>query len=261
MKSKTKAIVFSTSAIAFALGCGGLVGDDPHVEDADASDGAPPGDGSFADAILDDAALLDSGAISFDASLTDGSVTGDATACVGPGARFITSIVDHVFGPGQSTNQTTGFPSVLFGPPHAGDGASVVSLGNGGYVIAAFGGNAIIDGPGPDFTVFENPLPAFKELATISVSDDGVTWHDFPCTWQKGDTDYGTCAGVKPVYSTPNNGIDPLDPKVSGGDTFDLAQLGVSRARFVRVVDREDLNGQDGVFDLDAIAILHAACP
>ena len=37
----------------------------------------------------------------------------------------------------------------------------VVSLGNGGFVTVAFDRNGIVDGPGVDFTVFENPLVRF----------------------------------------------------------------------------------------------------
>lgn len=191
----------------------------------------------------------------------DGATSNEGGLCRGPGARFATSVVDHAFGTGQDFNQKAGFPQAIFGPPAAGDASSVVSLGNGGWVIVAFDGNAIVDGPGPDFIVFENPLPNFKELATVAVSDDGATWFEFPCDAPRGAADYGTCAGVNVVNSSPKNGIDPLDPTVAGGDAFDLALLGVARARFVRITDRVDLDGPDGVFDLDAVAIINAACP
>lgn len=174
--------------------------------------------------------------------------------------RFATSVVEHEFGPGQSHNQAA-FPQAVFGPPRANDVSSVVSLGNGGFVVLAFGGSRIVDGPGPDFVVFENPLPGFVELATIAVSDDLVVWHEFPCTAQPDAIDHGSCAGVRPVYSSPSNGIDPLDPELAGGDWFDLADLGLASARFVRITDRADITGPSGVFDLDAVGVRHAACP
>ena len=39
---------------------------------------------------------------------------------------------------------------------------------------------------------------------------------------------YAACAGWHPVISSPKNYISPLDPAVSGGDLFDLADVGVA---------------------------------
>jgi hypothetical protein len=185
---------------------------------------------------------------------------GTSGACPESSTRFASEVLDHAFGGGQSFNQSAGFPEAIFGPPAAGNPSSVVSLGNGGWVVLGFSGNAIVDGPGADFTVFENPLPGFKELATIAVSDDAQHWAEFPCSAAQGARDFGYCAGVGVVYSSTNNGIDPLDPAVSGGDPYDLAEIGVERARYVRITDRVDLEGVAGVFDLDAVAIVHAEC-
>ena len=160
----------------------------------------------------------------------------------------------------RTSTKLRAFPALLLGPPVANNPSAVVSLGNGGWVVLGFAGNAIVDGPGADFTVFENPLPSFKELATVAVSDDAEHWVEFPCSAAQDATDFGFCAGVGVVYSSPSNGIDPLDPKVSGGDHYDLADIGVSHARFVRITDRADLTGSAGVFDLDALAILHGEC-
>lgn len=247
-------------SFAIALGaCGGKLLDDPSGEGivwctdgacADGSvvrPGATDGGGS-----TDPGAPVDGG----------GGASHEAGTCGGgAGARFVTGIVDHRFGTGQDHNQVGGFPGALYGPPHAGSSASVVSLGNGGYVVVEFAGNAIIDGPGVDFTVFENPFGSFRELATVAVSEDGLTWHDFPCTAGRRALDFGYCAGVSPVLSRPDNGVDPLDPNVSGGDSYDLHDIGVMRARYVRITDRPDLDGVDGVFDLDAVAIVNAECP
>jgi hypothetical protein len=63
-----------------------------------------------------------------------------------------------------------------------------------------------------------------------------------------------------PLRSRSNadtNAIDPTDPSVAGGDAFDLADVGLTRARFVRVTDRPDLAT---VFDLDAVSIVHGTC-
>jgi len=141
-----------------------------------------------------------------------------------------------------------------------------VSLGNGGSVTLELGAR-IVDEPGPDFIVFENaffaggdPSQPFAELATVEVSEDGETWTAFPCTADAPP--YGTCAGWHPVYANVDeNDIDPLDPSVAGGDAFDLADVGVESARYVRITDRVDLVGMNGVFDLDAVAAVHSECP
>lgn len=188
-------------------------------------------------------------------------------SCAGAGARFVTDVVSACFGEGQNTGQDR-LPGAAAGPPRGGGCCAgttdVVSLGNGGSITVAFKGNAIVDGPGPDFIVFENPFDVsgdptkpFAELATVEVSEDGVTWSAFPC--EAMAYPYGSCAGWRPVYANADeNTVDPLDPKAAGGDPFDLAEIGVKAARFVRVVDRPDT---PGVFDLDAIAVVNAQCP
>jgi hypothetical protein len=50
----------------------------------------------------------------------------------------------------------------------------------------------------------------------------------------------------------------PARPGSTGGDPFDLADVALTTARYVRITDRPD---PDDVFDLDAVAIVHAVCP
>lgn len=170
------------------------------------------------------------------------------------------------------------FPEVVFGPPRGGGARAgsldVLSLGRGGSIALGFGGGDIVDGPGPDFIVFENafyyvrtkehpegdPSRPWNELATVSVSDDGVTWNAFPCSQKAYPFD--GCAGWHAVFSSPDSGISPFDPGNAGGDAFDLATLGLERARFVRVEDVSFVGGPDTAgFDLDAIAVVHANAP
>ncbi|WP_437672757.1 hypothetical protein [Sorangium sp. So ce131] len=176
-------------------------------------------------------------------------------------------MVSACLGSGQVFGQDR-FPDIVLGPPKGagccGGSLDVLSLGNGGSIVLAFEGNAIIDGPGADFLVFENAFTrggdaatVFAELATVEVSEDGAAWSAFPCTAE--GPPYGSCAGWRPVHANPEeNDIDPLDPSSAGGDPFDLAEIGVSLARFVRITDRADL---PDVFDLDAVGIVHALCP
>lgn len=243
------------------LACGARTSDDVSPAPFPSSFATALGGRTAADISGGTTARLSGGSSSLITGGT-GSMGGSATAITQPdcrpgAARFATRVVDHAFGGGQDFNQTL-FPAPLFGPPAANQPRSVVSLGNGGFVTLAFDGNAIIDGPGVDFTVFENPLPRYRELATVAVSDDGTTWFEYPCTAGADDEDPGACAGVQLVYSSGTNGIDPLDPNVSGGDQYDLATIGVHHARYVRITDRVDLIEE--VFDLDAVAIVHAEC-
>jgi hypothetical protein len=196
-------------------------------------------------------------------SEVSGSV-GELT-CRGEGARFATDVVEVAYGPGQAFGRGA-MPEVVLGPPHGGGccqgSLDVVSLGNGGSIVVGFDHNGIVDGPGPDFVVFENPFEidedsVFAELGTVEVSDDGVDWVAFPCA--ASEPPYDRCAGHQPVERDGGDG--PVDPALDGGDAFDLGEVGLERARLVRVVDREDLVGLDGVFDLDAVGIIHAACP
>ena len=184
--------------------------------------------------------------------------------------RFVTSATAHVFGPGQNVGQDR-FPTPILGAPK-GSGAlegslDVVSLGNGGSVTVEFGATMIADGPGPDFIVFENAFwvggdesMPFAELAIVEVSTDGVAWRAFPC--DATAPPYGSCAGWHPVFANADeNEIDPFDPETAGGDAFDLADVGATEARWVRITDRADQIGIAGVFDLDAVGIVHALCP
>lgn len=192
---------------------------------------------------------------------------GDAPACNALGAHFVTQVLSTCFGPDQGFGQDK-LPEIIQGPPRGGGCCSgsldVVSLGNGGSITVAFEGNSIIDGPGPDFLVFENAFypggdttKPYAELATVEVSADGKSWLAFPCSAIAYP--YGTCAGWHPVLASPDKSdIDPLDPEAAGGDPFDLADLGIKEARFVRITDRPDI---PSVFDLDAVGIVNAACP
>jgi len=213
-----------------------------------------------------------------------GSDAGTGPESSAPG-RFITGVVQF------SPTDCAGFgaaslPGIVEGPPVGGGSdhgsLDVVSLGSGGSIEVTFAPNAIVDGPGPDFIVFENPFwiagnsnDVYAEPGEVSVSDDGKTWVPFPCnpTFDPGASDgtgtappYGACAGWGVVYSTPQNGISPFDPAKAGGNGYDLATIGVKHARFVKIVDRTDevcpeAGPDTNGFDLDAIAIVNAELP
>lgn len=146
-------------------------------------------------------------------------------------------------------------PGVVLGPPmptDAGGSLDVLSLGCGGAITLAFDDPGLVDGPGDDLIVYENAFATgdttFAEPGRVLVSDDGEVWRAFGCTLTgAGDWPPEGCAGVEP-----------------GGDGFDLADVGLQRARYVRVVDVSvayfgtDMwcTGGSGGFDLDAVEAL-----
>jgi hypothetical protein len=218
-----------------------------------------------------DAGYVDAGAV--DAPPLDARLGSD---------RFVTHVVSFTQGTCAGFGAAS-LPGVVYGPPEgAGTRAGsldVVSLGGGGSIVVSFGANAIVDGPGPDFIVFENPFfygsdLRYAEPGEVAVSEDGMNWTAFPCTDTTQDEPDGgwgatRCAGINPVLSNSVNGISPFDVAKAGGDAYDLAELGLTRATYVRIRNvvaseacpdagpKPDMNG----FDLDAVAIVNAAIP
>lgn len=226
-------------------------------------------------------------------------------AAAGWGQAFPDSVKEFVPGKNAGFGQTY-FPGNVLGPPEGtlnpqfpnDNPQDLLSLGTGGYLIYEFSTNEIIDEPGPDFTIFENPVQptgfpdqSFVDSAIVSVSTDSLTWHQFPVdlvSTKPADlrlkSNYIGFAGVQPTYSSSTNGISPFDPAVSGGDQFDLADLGITGVRFVKIQDTGHANykptydkdgdlisdygnlidpdpsivgGTTAGFDLDAMAAIH----
>jgi hypothetical protein len=130
----------------------------------------------------------------------------------------------------------------------------VLTLGDEGSIVLSFE-QALVDGEGPDLLVFENPFPGWLETGWVAVSEDGETWHEWDCEAEDVEGVHVGCAGVSPVLANSDNCIDATDPDVAGGDGFDLAELGLERALYVRIRD-SGLNASGG-FDLDAVAVVH----
>ena len=188
-------------------------------------------------------------------------------------------------------------PEVVLGLPggslSAQQSLDVVSLGWGGELILEFRDTVIVDEPGPDFIVFENPffvgsVPAsagdsfrvFAEPLVVSVSEDGVNWYEFPydagALSRVGGVDgidgntfiqLVGLAGITPTFTAEIIVAD--DPFVwdaegtggvsgMGGDAFDLADLGVPglQVRFIRLTDAARPIGFAGEMegaDVDAV--------
>lgn len=175
------------------------------------------------------------------------------------------------FQPGEGAGYgEVGFPDVVLGPPEGrgvlSGSLNVLSLGAGGEIILGFEGREIVNGEGPDFLVFENPFwpdgnseEVFAELGEVSVSMDGETWHIFDCPYGVEDPPpYYGCAGWTPTMSFEPLEMTPLEPELTGGDGFDLSQVGLERARYVRIRDLWGLgDGPTRGFDLDAVGLIH----
>lgn len=186
---------------------------------------------------------------------------------VGACQSFVEAVVRTAYGEGAGFGQSR-MPDVIFGPPQGGSqtlgSLHVVSLGGGGHIVVDLFPCEIVDGEGIDFIVFENafyiggdPQNPFAELAAVSVSEDGENFFNFPCASESFP--YTGCAGWHPVLSHPNNAISPFDAEAAGGDPFDLADIGMERARYIRI---DDLASSGGFppsvgFDLDAIAVIN----
>lgn len=208
-----------------------------------------------------------------DPARPDAGAGGEASGGSDPGehpAFYATDVESFTIGDGAGFNRDK-LPDIVLGPPQGrgtGQGSlDVISLGSGGDIVLGFGGRSIVDGPGADLIVFENPFwpggdpsQVFAELGEVSVSEDGESWHAFSCdTSGDGEGHYPGCAGVTPTLAFDPDRVVPLDPANTGGDAFDLAELGLSRARFVKVRDLGTLTpaAMTGGFDLDAIGAVY----
>jgi hypothetical protein len=175
-------------------------------------------------------------------------------------------------------------PQATLGPP--GGTLDVFSLGYdpgatspprlGGFVVLGFGNAAghacVVDGPGPDLTVYENPFRTVdaagnagtdNEVATVEVSADLITWHLFP---PRDDT------SIPAIETRRYANLAGVTPTAEGGDSFDLAQAvppipAGFQACYVRIADGGTLwpdygNTQtdlwDSGADIDAVQALHS---
>ena len=171
--------------------------------------------------------------------------------------------------------------------PATGDPGDTVSLGDAGSITLSFG-EAIHNGPGDDFAVFENGFfdlfGLFAEFAYVEVASNGIDFVEF-------ETDT--------VNTLPVGSFDTIDPTdcigVAGrhpartGTGFDLADLageplvlaGTVDLNDIRYVRLTDVIGDgsttvtsgaplydpyatpfpSGGFDLDAVGVIHAPEP
>lgn len=143
---------------------------------------------------------------------------------------------------GEAVDDTWRTPEKALGPAE-GTAFDIVSLGRGGEIVLSFP-NGISNGPGWDFVIFENSFDGlFLELATVWVSNDGVTFEQFP-------NQSFTATSVPGFGQVDATDIDNLAGKyIAGfGTPFDLADfqelenrasngLDLANVRYVKIVD------------------------
>ena len=165
-------------------------------------------------------------------------------------------------------------PDIVLGPPGAGGSVNpsldVLSLGRGGQIVLDLAPHVAVDGPGPDLVIFENafwisgdPTQVYAELGEVSVSEDGEQWHTFKCDQTPAEPGrWPGCAGWSPRMSFDIDATT-IDHAMTGGDPFDLADLGLTRARYVRIRDVSTTapDGPSAGFDLDAVGVIHRGSP
>jgi hypothetical protein len=238
------------------------------------------------------------------------SVLFGAAICAAPALAsqfYATQVIATV--PGADQDASFSDPTLALGGPQGGGttmgGTDTYNLGVGGSMTLGFDlagqPRGITNLPGPDFTVFENPFydggdptECYAELMFVEVSSDGTDFAQFPVVSNTPGPvgPYGTInpanvsgfAGVHPVLANVlTNSINPFDPTVSGGDSFDLSALvndplvlsgkvNLSAIRYVRLQDvlgdgsLKDKNGNpiydptdtgDNGADVDAIAVIN----
>jgi hypothetical protein len=182
------------------------------------------------------------------------------------------------------TNQGLG-PTIAGDSTEAIDKAGVngvVSLGDGGSAIITFA-QAIYNGPGWDFAVFENAFQeTYLELAFVEVSSDGINYHRFPASSHTQDS-----VQIDGFGSIDATKINNLAGKyiANYGTPFDLEELAnipgldINNITHVKIIDvvgclldsvaRYDKDGNkindpwrtnfpSGGFDLDAVGVIHA---
>jgi len=168
------------------------------------------------------------------------------TTCSGLGQNFFP---ENILGkPGQAFCPQSVSP--IFNPEE------FLSLGNEGEIIVKFTNNHIINNSGPDFTIFGNANYSKTDSSIeakagiVSVSQDGTTWYDFA---YNAASLTGFC-GLTPTADWTS----PLNPDISGGDSFDLSDVGLSWASFVKIKDCGQIAQDDGTFAIDAVAAVNS---
>lgn len=168
----------------------------------------------------------------------------------------------------------------------------VVSLGDGGEAIYSLA-NPIMNGPGPDFAIFENgfidPMDSngsYMELAEVFVSNDGVNYVKFPSQCFQ-DTNVqingvGQYSDCRKVHNLAGKYVLNYGTPFDLEEFIHLSQIDLLNIRYIKIRDViGSLNSDDcsrdkdgrkindpyptpypsGGFDLDALGLIHLKYP
>jgi hypothetical protein len=175
-----------------------------------------------------------------------------------PAQQWGSRVVDYQFGTGQNFGQDPlYFPANVLNPPAAdlspfvpaASPQQICSLGKNGYITIGFD-TPVVDKAGADLVVFENVLQyanglRFEEWIIVSVSYDNQTWITFP---------YDSISGTGLAGRTPT---DTRNGYISGGDSFDLATIGIEQIKYVKLQDATRFQPPDRLSaEVDAIAAI-----
>jgi len=185
---------------------------------------------------------------------------------------FIDTVISVSFGKNTNFGQSSQFfPQNILGLPDSNsrfdvpssNESQICALGLNGSITVGFRNKLLRDMPGSDFTIFENAFEfmderIFIEPAMVQVSKDGETFISFPFD----SLTLQGCAGTIPT----NGNEATFIPDVSGGNSFDLADIGLDSIVAIRIIDVSSIildqnhpfyspivNG----FDLDAVVAMH----
>jgi hypothetical protein len=163
-----------------------------------------------------------------------------------------------------------------------GDGTTIVSLGDSGIATLTFPG-IIINGPGPDFAIFENGFTDnYMELGHVEVSSNGVNFYRFPSVSetpidvQITNFTFGDCRYVHNLAGKYRQEFGtPFDLE----DLAHILNLDVNHITHVRIIDvvgsinplYATYDGLGNIindpfstpwessgFDLDAVGVIHS---
>ncbi|MCX6338879.1 MAG: putative Ig domain-containing protein [Candidatus Aureabacteria bacterium] len=251
---------------------------------------------SYLDTGLQNGASVYYAAIAYATSGAPGVIAESSKTCAMPQAVTLSGAADPFadavasFQPLSPGGFGSGNLSCVLGPPFGGGvmrgSTHVVSLHAranedggasapyGGSITLQFTNNIVVNGPGPDFIIFENvfyaggdPQQRWMEPAIVAVSRDGSRYYTFPYDFVPHYTASGeiNCynpycyskgfAGVNPVFS--NGGSpDPRAPSAAGGDAFDLSkitQVSLDWIRYVRIT----ATGDNWLTDMNGDRVRH----
>lgn len=203
-----------------------------------------------------------------------------------PGWAIETEVVRGLIQIGNPDLTDMGLNTTSFGEPGNANNKSdingVVSLGDGGYAVLSFE-SPIINGPGPDFAVFENAFNEnFLELAFVEVSNDGVNFTRFPSySLTQTNNQTGSFSFLDPENIHNLAGIYPggYGTPFDLDDLKDSLNIDINQVNYVKIIDvvgsinesyaSYDCQGNiindpwptpfwNGGFDLDAVGVINS---